>query len=211
MNYQKLYDKIIERAKHRMLDGYSEKHHIVPKSYGGSNTKDNLVRLTAREHFIAHWLLFKIHKCPAMAKAYRLMLDNQKLRRSKDYELAKQIYAKSMIGALNVSKRPEVVKKLKENFYSPFVGKKRPDHAKLMREKGIFSGVNNPMFGKGYLQTGSKNHMARKVQGTHDKYGVMFWDTVKDAADHIGVSAQAIVQAIKKNYCSKSWRLEYSL
>ena len=32
--------------------GYYEKHHIQPKSLGGSNKKENLVRLTAREHFI---------------------------------------------------------------------------------------------------------------------------------------------------------------
>jgi 5-methylcytosine-specific restriction endonuclease McrA len=83
MNYQKLYDQLIERAKLRVLDGYCEKHHIVPKSLGGSNNKENIVSLTAREHFLAHWLLFKIYQCPAMAKAFRLMLDHQKSGKAK--------------------------------------------------------------------------------------------------------------------------------
>lgn len=64
MNYQKLHDSIIIRAQSRTLpsDIYIEKHHIIPKSMGGSNSKDNLVKLTAREHYIIHWLLYKIYR-----------------------------------------------------------------------------------------------------------------------------------------------------
>lgn len=59
--YTKLYYSIIESAKSRtIIDGYSEKHHIMPKSMGGNDSKGNLVRLTAREHFICHWLLTKM-------------------------------------------------------------------------------------------------------------------------------------------------------
>lgn len=59
--YTKLYYSIIENAKSRtIIDGYSEKHHIIPKSMGGNNSKENLARLTAREHFICHWLLTKM-------------------------------------------------------------------------------------------------------------------------------------------------------
>lgn len=60
MNYRKIYDDLITRAKFRSRGpGYYEKHHIVPRSEGGSDSKENLVVLTAREHFIAHWLLYK--------------------------------------------------------------------------------------------------------------------------------------------------------
>ena len=61
MNYQKIYDQIIQRAKDRILDGYKESHHIIPKCMGGTNKWDNLVDLTAREHFLVHWLLHKIY------------------------------------------------------------------------------------------------------------------------------------------------------
>ena len=61
MDYKSVYDKIIKRAKNRgCLVGYVETHHILPKSLGGSNDKNNLVKLTAREHFICHWLLVKM-------------------------------------------------------------------------------------------------------------------------------------------------------
>jgi len=58
--YTRIYYQIIERAKSRTLAGYKEKHHIIPKSFGGSNKKENLVELTAREHFICHWLLTRM-------------------------------------------------------------------------------------------------------------------------------------------------------
>lgn len=44
-------------AKH----GYYELHHIKPRSFGGTDDKENLVKLTAREHFICHWLLVKMY------------------------------------------------------------------------------------------------------------------------------------------------------
>jgi hypothetical protein len=58
--YSKLYYKITSNAKQRITKGYTELHHIIPQSMGGSNDKENLVELTAREHFICHWLLIKM-------------------------------------------------------------------------------------------------------------------------------------------------------
>jgi hypothetical protein len=40
---------------------YYEKHHIIPRCLGGADDKDNLVLLTAREHFLCHKLLCKIY------------------------------------------------------------------------------------------------------------------------------------------------------
>lgn len=62
MNYLKVYNNIIERRKYEIPEGYSEKHHIIPRSLGGNNKKSNLIRLTAREHFICHLLLVKIYE-----------------------------------------------------------------------------------------------------------------------------------------------------
>jgi hypothetical protein len=58
--YSKIYFSITSNAKQRITEGYTETHHIIPQSLGGSNDKDNLVELTAREHFICHWLLVKM-------------------------------------------------------------------------------------------------------------------------------------------------------
>jgi len=57
--YTRWYYNIVNTAKSRITAGYTENHHIIPKSCGGDNSKDNLVALTAKEHFICHLLLTK--------------------------------------------------------------------------------------------------------------------------------------------------------
>jgi len=57
--YSRLYNSIINGSIDRNIDGYIEKHHIIPKSLGGINTPSNIAELTAREHYICHYLLTK--------------------------------------------------------------------------------------------------------------------------------------------------------
>ena len=55
--YSRIYYSIVNRAKSRSVTGYKETHHIIPRSLGGSDYPDNLVDLTAKEHYIVHLLL----------------------------------------------------------------------------------------------------------------------------------------------------------
>lgn len=59
MNYELIYNKIIENAKHKVICGYFERHHIIPRCLGGSNDIENIIKLTAREHYLCHYLLWK--------------------------------------------------------------------------------------------------------------------------------------------------------
>jgi hypothetical protein len=61
VNYKKHYDALIERARHRVLEGYFEKHHVLPKCLGGGDDTNNIVKLTAEEHYVAHQLLVKLN------------------------------------------------------------------------------------------------------------------------------------------------------
>lgn len=61
MDYSRIYIDLIERARYRVLDTYTEKHHVVPKCMGGDNKERNIVRLTPEEHYVAHQLLAKIY------------------------------------------------------------------------------------------------------------------------------------------------------
>ena len=60
MNYEKIYRELTNRDSRAK---YTEIHHIIPKCMGGTDDKSNLVKLTAREHYIAHKLLTKIYPC----------------------------------------------------------------------------------------------------------------------------------------------------
>jgi hypothetical protein len=66
--YTTWYMAITDRARTRKLDGYTERHHVIPKSLNGTDDKTNLVDLTAREHFICHWLLTKMYTGEAKSK-----------------------------------------------------------------------------------------------------------------------------------------------
>lgn len=102
MNYKKIYNQIIERAKNRNLEGYFETHHIIPKCMGGCDSETNLVKLTAKEHYIVHKLLVEIYPNELKLKyAVRFMsLLNKKGKRkyivgSREYSRLKSIHSHS--------------------------------------------------------------------------------------------------------------------
>lgn len=98
--YTRIYYSIVQRAQTRPIpEVYTEKHHIVPRSIGGGEAKSNIVVLTAREHFLCHWLLIKMTEGKAkrsMSHALRMMLAKNKrtsgryIPKSKLYELIKK-------------------------------------------------------------------------------------------------------------------------
>lgn len=64
--YTNIYKSLIEKRQKQVLkkskELYTELHHILPRSLGGADECENLVRLTAREHFVAHCLLARMYK-----------------------------------------------------------------------------------------------------------------------------------------------------
>jgi hypothetical protein len=144
MNYQKIYDQITERAKIRKLEGYKEKHHIIPKCLGGSNDKENLVELTAREHFLCHKLLCKIYPnetklwyalwLMAIGKNRQSNLSSYKIS-SRSYEQTKLEFIEKIKGRKMSLKTKEKIKNTKHNidmsdFYTPEVRKKMSETKK---------------------------------------------------------------------------------
>ena len=78
MNYNKIYDDLINRGKVRSIDAYTETHHIIPRCLGGTDDPNNLVKLTPEEHYLAHQLLVKIYPNNAsLIKAAQMMIPNR--------------------------------------------------------------------------------------------------------------------------------------
>jgi len=149
--YKKWYDAIIKNAQNRTLDSYSELHHIIPRSLGGSDNVDNLVSLTIREHFICHILLTKFTSGEDRNKMlYAVILmkgGNDKQPRyinSRLYESVKILFAKNrktMSGEKNSfygkkhsaetrAKMSASKKKLYGNGKHPHIGMKRSEEVK---------------------------------------------------------------------------------
>jgi hypothetical protein len=130
--YEKWYISITDRAKNRTLAEYKERHHIVPRSLGGSDFPNNIVDLTAREHFICHWLLTKMYTGEARSKMINAMYimkakgPNQKRYESKItskiYESLREEYSK-YISKLNTGRKQSIEEKTKQK--AAITGRKR--------------------------------------------------------------------------------------
>ena len=100
--YSKVYFNIVEKRKHFSYCGYTESHHIVPKSIGGSDDACNIVHLSAREHFICHLLLAKMTEGKNkyfMIHAINMMRGNRQnvyvSKNSKIYDMIKRLLSES--------------------------------------------------------------------------------------------------------------------
>lgn len=95
--YIKWYNQIIEIAKNRVTEMYTERHHIVPRSIGGTDEASNLANLTAREHFICHWLLTKIYPTGEehwkMLNAFRMMQAENPSQQRYNTKITSRVFA----------------------------------------------------------------------------------------------------------------------
>lgn len=91
---------ICRRAQNRTITGYVERHHIVPKALGGDNTAENLCRLTAREHLIAHLCLIRcttgVERRKMVYAAWFLTNKIPRYRRGRSYAALKESHANNV-------------------------------------------------------------------------------------------------------------------
>jgi hypothetical protein len=88
------YQRFIGSLRGQSVDGYAEVHHIVPRSLGGSDDAGNLIRITARQHYIAHWMLARALGGSA-SRAFFMMSNFGKYGQvnSTTYQIARKEYA----------------------------------------------------------------------------------------------------------------------
>ena len=144
------YFNLVEKAKKNTekYTCYTELHHILPKCLGGNDSEDNLVKLTLREHYIAHLLLSKMYEGGAKRKMYyglwRMLLD-VKVRNSRVFELYRKKYIENSLNTQIISE--ETRRKISENTKG--IPKTKTD--KLLndweRRKTVYSGTGNPRYG----------------------------------------------------------------
>ncbi len=132
MNYLNLYYKIIDKAKESNHSGYLELHHIVPRCVFGENLlnedsindvneESNLVYLTAREHFIAHWLLHRAFpKNNKLGLAFWAMTGMISPDQKRNYIPSSRTIEEARIAATNARKVEILQYDLKGNFLREF-------------------------------------------------------------------------------------------
>lgn len=181
MDYLKIYNRIVAKAK---LEGrkklprqhedyvYYESHHIIPKCIGGIDAKFNIVLLTAREHFIAHWLLYESNKGNRkLALAFFMMCttkDNNQLRYIPSSRIIE--YSKNQHSIYHHSKLPEY-RKLNSDLkkgksIEEQIGKQKALECSIKKSNSLkLNYLNNPDL----LKIKSKS-MKGKNTGPQSKY-----------------------------------------
>lgn len=157
MNYIRIYKNIISNAKEQCRKKgkyvYYEKHHIIPdfmfknrsrkgpKGHleGDPNEKSNIVLLTPREHFLCHFLLYKIYKdthygysCGAAlsffsSKVVRLHPRYNGIR------ITGSLYSKArMVGISNISKKNKGFFSAKSSITGEYIGRVSVNDVKVL-------------------------------------------------------------------------------
>lgn len=168
--YTRIYNQIIESASQRTTNpSYTEKHHIIPKSMGGDNESTNLVRLTAREHFLCHWLLVKAvdhsHKKKMQMAFWRMTCARPGQQRNfsaRFYEIAKKHQNESHRG---MKRDPSVGR----NISAAKIGKPwnvSTEEIETRRQKWLTNNPNNdPILRQRKIEAQSKLWLVTNPEG----------------------------------------------
>lgn len=184
--YRHYYYSIINAALSRkILPAYYEKHHIIPRSLGGEDDEQNLVALTAREHFVCHKLLVKITEGKNRAKMsyglWQMAQINQNQQRikisSREYNRIRESLSEARAVLWDDDKKAERSKKYSGEG-NPFYGKKHTEESKqkqrekmtgrpvapeVLARRESRAGENNTFYGKKHsAETKRKISEARK-------------------------------------------------
>lgn len=218
MEYKKIYDNLMlsglnkkeERLELKKNGYYFEGHHIIPKSKGGSGNSNrpknnpNIVLLTAREHFLAHWLLWRIYRDRQSSLSFNKMtISNKHQKRissSRGYEEARESFRQTNIGNQYGKGNVKVISEEQKKKQSQIM-------------KGRYIGNKNPFYGKSHTDE-AKNKIKKSREGVNKnkiwnykgrkiiiKNGevVSIFETTQEIAKFIGCSNSNVRHVLSGN------------
>jgi len=237
MNHQKVYESIIENAKdlnriklkkNQENYVYYENHHILPRCLDGNNDKDNLVLLTAREHFVCHKLLTYIYKGNRkIALAFHKITYSKNgnyIKSSRDYQYAREVISntsisketrlklsKAGVGRISAMKGRHHSQKSKDIISQKLKGRIVSKETK-QKQKDANLGEKNPMHGKPghflgtHLQDNQKQHLRNLYFGKtlEELYGM---ERAKEIKEKI---SQKVSTKLKGHIVSEETRKKIS-
>lgn len=208
------YWNICNRAKDRVLekDIYVEEHHIYPTSIYGNN--DMTVRLTGKEHYIVHLLLWwgfrfvygsKDLRTMKMAFAYTMMSsiskdnkDRYKIKNANEYSLIRMAYSEAV--SFNNTGRNKGVARSKETIEKIKATKQK--NGTFISEKQR-SDISNTL--KEYYKS---NTMVKKGKTFVEYYGT---DRAAEVSKNMSNSAKnkKIIKVMKYRLLDISTNIEF--
>lgn len=218
--------KYIQKKLADELLGYSERHHIYPVCMCEDKTdilsKYNIVHLTAREHFICHWLLCKIYKNNRKLKhalgcfIQESQAQHRKLT-SRQYQTAKMYKTHACTGTKHTdshraknseaNKGRKLTTEHKNNIRLSKLGQSRPS---WVVEKMVATKMKNPRTASSETKNkiskaslGSNNGNA-KIWTIKTPTGDIFSGCLSEIATSIGVPYNKLYYTLKTN---PNWKI----
>ena len=184
---------------------YCEDHHIMPRCMGGSNDKDNIVKLPSKYHFIAHKLLAEAHSTNTkyhqkLCHAYQAMCLRPKhlldagayTPTAEEYANAKELFIQSRKGHKRKAEIGEKISKKLIEYYklnpNPMLG---INHSEATKKK-IRETRGNKYKGKNHSRYDPTIYSFKNV-----KTGEEFGGVRKELAEKFSMSLSGISDLIK--------------
>lgn len=186
--------------------GYTECHHIIPKSMGGSNDKENLVRLTAREHFVCHRLLTKMtegkDRYRMINAVWRMCTSKVHLISSHTYEYARKQNAERVSKTSTGAKRAPFSDQARKNISEGHKGLKLVISEKGLegKRRGSEKRKGRPTWNKGKKEPYSPETLAKMSENFSKRMkGV---PKIKKPCKHCGkLVAPNMIERFHNNNC----------
>lgn len=216
--YRNWYEQLIKNSRNRVFpeNTYTEGHHIIPRSLGGSNDPTNIVRLYPREHYIAHLLLWKMQMTAKMhnqmTMALHVMVNgsgNKKQNRtylvpSRIYEVSRKAYSK-------------VLSEERKGQGNSFYGKKHtPETIEKIKQANArtkeirsakLKGENNGMFGKKHSpEIRAKISEAFKANYTEEKREAASSRMKEQWKDSAYIEKHAQARLTSEGWLNRDWK-----
>jgi hypothetical protein len=159
--YYRIYMNLVKRGQIDRSLEFKEIHHIIPKSMGGKNIKENLTELAPREHLLVHRLLTKIttgrNKSKMHFALWRMINSKGYKITSRTYELLRESHSEFLRNYQtgrtwkqnNAAKEKARLRSTGEK--NNMFGKKHSEKTKRIiseKKKGTFLGEKNPFHNK---------------------------------------------------------------
>jgi hypothetical protein len=174
MKYKSVYNKIINSAKRQVRkktkSSYFEKHHILPRCMGGDDAQGNVILLTAKEHFICHHLLTKMHpKEKTLKVAFAGMCYKYSPNEKRNYKITSTVYENAREQHSIVMSERVVTEETRKRMSK--AGKKKvvtPEHRRKMTE-GRMKVCPQPALGLKHSPE-SRAKMSEKQSGKNNAF-----------------------------------------
>jgi len=214
MDYQRIYNLIVDRARKRVLPVYTEKHHVLPKCMGGSNEKGNIVAVTAKEHYLCHRLLCEIYpENKPLKKAYHLICTvrtREQKRHIPSGRVIERVKLENSLARKGQKKDPESILKRTQTRHTNGTYRRTKESV----EKGIQTRRENNSYGGKTFTESHKKKLSEKKKKTIYRIDrgevVERYNSVTEAAKELQVKVSGISRVVGKDATYRGYMFRFS-